>query len=49
MKNDYPSVIKEVLDIRRQKFDAKYLGEMGGWRGIRPNMKKVYRETGLIT
>lgn len=49
MKNDYPSVIKEVLDIRRQKFDTKYLGEMGGWCGIRPNMKKVYRETGLIT
>lgn len=49
MKNDYPSIIKEVLDIRRKKFDAKYLGEIGGWSGIRPNMKKVYRETGLIT
>jgi hypothetical protein len=49
MKNDYPSIIKEVLDIRRKKFDAKYLGEIGGWCSIRPSMKKVYRETGLIT
>ena len=49
MKNEYPSIIKEVLDIRRKKFDAKYLGEIGGWSGIRPSMKKVYRETGLIT
>lgn len=49
MKNDYPFIIKEVLDIRRKKFDTKYLGEIGGWSGIRPSMKKLYKETGVIT
>ena len=48
MRGDYPEIISEVLDIRKHKFSPKYLGELGGWNGVRPELKKLYRETGII-
>ena len=49
MQADFPDVIGEVLDIRKEKFDHRYLGEIGGWNGIRPRLKKAYKEAGIIT
>lgn len=49
MRADFPEVINEVLDIRRKKFDARYLGEVGGWKGIRTRLKKAYKEAGIVT
>ncbi len=49
MKADFPEVVQEIAQIRAEKFEHKYLGEFGGWHGIRPKMKKLYKETGLIT
>lgn len=49
MQRNFPNESKELLDIRARKFDRKYLGEFGGWRGIRKNMKKLYKNTGIIT
>lgn len=45
----YPDVAKEVLEIRAEAFNRKYLGEYSGWTKIRPDMKKLYRETGIVT
>lgn len=49
MQPRYPAQSTELLAIRRQHFDPKYLGEVSGWRGVRPYMKKVYLETGIVT
>ena len=44
----HPEIAQELLEIRKQSFNEKYLGEISGWRGVRKNMKKLYLETGLI-
>ena len=49
MQARFPKQSAELMAIRRQFFDAKYLGEVSGWRGVRPYMKKVYLETGMVT
>lgn len=49
MNKYFPEISKELLDIRKSKFDKKYLGEFGGWKGIRKDMKKLYKETGIIS
>lgn len=49
MQHDFPGISQELLSIRGRHFPAKYLGEKGGWDGIRTEMKKLYRESGLIT
>lgn len=49
MKNDYPTISSELLAIRCNSYSAEYLGEISGWTGIRKDMKKKYRETGIIT
>jgi hypothetical protein len=33
---------------RGQCFPTSYLGEAGGWSGVRPKLKTVYRDTGRI-
>lgn len=45
MKDD----IQQIYEIRRQLFDKKYLGEYGGWKGIRSDLKHYYKETGKLT
>ena len=49
MRTDFPEITKEYLEIRAEKFPHKYLGECGGWHGVRPMMKKVYITTGAVT
>lgn len=49
MKTDFPKVSEELLEIRARKYEDKYLGEKNGWSGIRPRMKKLYKESGIIT
>lgn len=49
MSGEYPEISQDLIRIRKMKIDHKYLGEVGGWRGIRKNMKKLYKNTGIIT
>lgn len=49
MKKLFPEISSELTQIRCELFPADYLGEIGGWEGIRPQMKKVYKEKGVIT
>lgn len=48
MEKQFPAVSKELIDIRLATCNRKYLGEVGGWRGIRKDKKKLYKETGII-
>lgn len=48
MRSDFPGVSNDILRIRRVSFDKKYLGEIGGWNGIRKDLKKLYKTTGLL-
>lgn len=48
MEKQFPAVSKELIDIRLATCNRKYLGEVGGWRGIRKDMKKYYLQTGEI-
>lgn len=49
MRHDFPEISNELTTIRCRLFPAEYLGEIGGWTGIRKDMKKKYKETGIIT
>lgn len=49
MKKDFPEISKELIMIRCKAFPAEYLGEIGGWTGIRKGLKKAYQRTGAIT
>lgn len=44
MQKEYPIESKELFEIRKDCFDEKYLGEIGGWTGIRKECKKLYKE-----
>lgn len=48
MREWHPDVSDELLKIRSLIFDDKYLGEVGGWTGIRTDCKKLYKQTGVI-
>lgn len=49
MQNDFPEISKELISIRALCFDKKYLGEIGGWKGIRKDLKKLYIKEGIIS
>lgn len=49
LRKTFPDVCDEVLKIRGEAFSRKYLGEYHGWKKIRPEMKKLYRKTGIIS
>lgn len=40
------AVIRELFDIRKSIFPNQLLGELNGWRGIRPERKKLFVMTG---
>ena len=42
------SVVNELYELREELFQAKYLGELGGWFGVRRECKKLYRERGVM-
>lgn len=48
MQDSFPSVSKELFNIRERRFQKKWLGEASGWKGIRKNMKKYYLITGEV-
>jgi hypothetical protein len=48
MQHEFPSISSELIKIRLYCFDKKYLGEVGGWKGIRKECKKLYKEFGII-
>ena len=48
LEQKHPEIARELLEIRASNFNAKYLGELSGWRGVRRGMKKLYLETGMI-
>lgn len=48
MAREYPWISNELIQLRMQLFDHKYLGEVMGWKGIRKDKKKLYREQGII-
>lgn len=38
---------RECLELRREMFPDRFLGEIHGWNGIRPERKKLWLRTGL--
>lgn len=48
MQAKYPEISAELLEIRKANFQHKYLGEVSGWKKIRTEMKKLYKETGIV-
>lgn len=48
MRELYPDISEELVEIRKAKFNHKYLGEVGGWNGIRKQLKKYYLNTGCV-
>lgn len=48
MQKDFPDISKELIQIRLSCFDHAYLGEVGGWRGIRKECKQLYKNKGII-
>jgi len=48
MSKDFPKISEELVQIRMKTFDSKYLGEVGGWNGVRKECKKLYKEKGII-
>lgn len=49
MRERFPEETEEILQARAACFRFKYLGEIGGWKGIRKDLKKAYKTTGIIT
>ena len=41
-------IVKDLIILRRKLFDDKYLGEVGGWKGVRKECKTLYQRTGKI-
>lgn len=37
-----------LRELRAEVFAERYLGEANDWAGVRPKLKKLYRETGVI-
>lgn len=48
MQELFPDLSRELFVIRKKNFQPKYLGEIGGWKGIRKECKKLYKEHGII-
>lgn len=44
---EYQNLWDEIFDLRLKMFKPKYLGEIGGWDGIRPERKKLFITKGL--
>lgn len=37
-----------AADARRASFDERWLGEVGGWAGVRPDLRRLYRDEGRL-
>ena len=47
-KNNFNDIFCELIEIRKDLFDVKYLGEVSGWNCIRRELKKWYLKHGKI-
>jgi len=45
---EYGPMVDKLYSLRKRLFSAKYLGEVGGWTGIRKQCKTLYKRTGEI-
>ena len=48
MQSGAANIVKDLIILRRKLFDDKYLGEVGGWKGVRKECKTLYQRTGKI-
>ena len=48
LKNNFNDIFCELIEIRKDLFDVKYLGEVSGWNCIRRELKKWYLKHGKI-
>ena len=44
----YMQLTKELIELRKAVFNHKYLGEIGGWKGVRKELIKTYLTSGAI-
>lgn len=40
--------VNELFELRGGLFDHRYLGEFGGWSGVRKECKRLYRDRGVM-
>lgn len=48
MDPKYKKIDEELLQLRKQLFNHKYLGELNNWNGIRKEAKKLYKDKGIM-
>lgn len=41
-------IVNEIFEVRAKAFDHRFLGEFGGWKGVRNGMKTHYMKTGEV-
>lgn len=44
----YANICSDLFALRAGLFDKRYLGEVGGWKGIRKECKTLYKRTGEV-
>ena len=44
----YKKIDEELLNLRKELFNHKYLGELNNWSGIRKEAKKLYRNKNIM-
>ena len=42
----HKEMVNTLFRLRKKNFDSKYLGEIGGWEGVRKECKTLYKRTG---
>lgn len=48
LSSKYKEINNQLLEIRKNKFNPKYLGELNNWIGVRKDCKKLYKEKGIM-
>lgn len=48
MDPKYQEIDEDLLSLRKDLFNPKYLGELNNWNGIRKEAKKLYKEKGIM-
>lgn len=41
-------IVRDLYRLRRKLFRPQYLGEIGGWKGVRKDCKTLYKRTGRM-
>ena len=48
LSEKYRDINNELLMLRKNLFNSRYLGELNNWKGIRKECKKMYKEKGIM-